>query len=64
VISNRQLWTAASLLVKCYGADAEIEAARRADLMVDRGTARGSSFGGGSSGRFETLQAPQTGKAH
>jgi hypothetical protein len=36
-ISDREVWTAASLIVKRHGADAKIEAARRADLMLDRG---------------------------
>ncbi|HJU19362.1 MAG TPA: hypothetical protein VJ770_23145 [Stellaceae bacterium] len=36
-ISDLDIWRAANLLIRQYGADAEIEAARRADQMLDRG---------------------------
>jgi hypothetical protein len=36
-ISDLDVWRAANLLIKQYGDDAEIEAARKADLMLDRG---------------------------
>jgi hypothetical protein len=36
-ISDLDIWRTANLLIRQYGADAEIEAARRADQMLDRG---------------------------
>lgn len=36
-VSDLDIWRAANLLIRQYDADAEIEAARRADLMLDRG---------------------------
>jgi len=37
VISDLDAYRAANLLIRQHGADAEIEAARKADLMLDRG---------------------------
>ena len=37
MISNLDIWRAANLLIRKHGADAELEAAKRADLMLDRG---------------------------
>jgi hypothetical protein len=37
VVSDLDIWRAANLLIKRHGADAEIEAARRADLKLERG---------------------------
>jgi hypothetical protein len=31
------IWRVANLLIQRHGADAELEAAKRADLMLDRG---------------------------
>jgi hypothetical protein len=36
-ISNLDIWRAADLLIRQHGDDAEIVAAQRADLMLDRG---------------------------
>ncbi|MGH9466566.1 MAG: hypothetical protein ACRD1Y_04365 [Terriglobales bacterium] len=36
-VSELDIWRAANLLIRQYGADAEIEAARHADLMLDCG---------------------------
>jgi len=42
MISEREVWTAANLIGKRDGADAEIEAARRGDrLEADQARARG-----------------------
>jgi hypothetical protein len=37
MISDRDIWRAANLLIRKHGADAEIVAARRADEMLERG---------------------------
>lgn len=37
MISDLDIWRAANLLIRRHGSDAEIEAARRADLMLERG---------------------------
>ncbi len=37
MISELDIWRAANLLIGRHGVDAEIEAARRADLMLERG---------------------------
>ena len=42
VISDRDIWQAAVLLVKRYGDDAMLEAAERADQMLDEGDMAGA----------------------
>ena len=37
MISDTDIWRAANLLIRKHGANAELEAANRADLMLDRG---------------------------
>ena len=37
MISDPDIWRAACLLIQRHGADAEIEAAKRADQMIERG---------------------------
>ena len=37
VITELDIWRAANLLIRRHGANAELEAAKRADLMLDRG---------------------------
>ena len=37
MVSDLDIWRAANLLIRKHGADAELEAAKRADLMLDRG---------------------------
>jgi hypothetical protein len=41
MISDRAVWTGAHVLVNRCGASAEIEGARRADIMLDRGNRDG-----------------------
>jgi hypothetical protein len=41
VISDLDIWRAATLLIRKHAADAELEAARLADLMLDRGDDEG-----------------------
>jgi hypothetical protein len=37
MVSDLDIWRAANLLIRRHGANAELEAAKRADLMLDRG---------------------------
>lgn len=37
MITDLDIWRAANLLIRQHGPDAEIDAARKADLMLDRG---------------------------
>jgi hypothetical protein len=37
MVSDLDIWRAANLLIRKHGANAELEAAKRADLMLDRG---------------------------
>jgi hypothetical protein len=37
LVPDLDIWRAANLLIRKHGADAELEAAKRADLMLDRG---------------------------
>ena len=37
MISDLDIWRAANLLIRKHGADAELEAAKRADLMLEGG---------------------------
>jgi hypothetical protein len=41
MIPELDIWRAANLLIRRLGADAELEASRRADLMLDRGDVEG-----------------------
>jgi hypothetical protein len=41
MISDLDTWRAANLLIQRHGADAELEAAKRADLMLERGDDEG-----------------------
>jgi hypothetical protein len=36
MVSDLDIWRAANLLIRKHGANAELEAAKRADLMLDR----------------------------
>jgi hypothetical protein len=37
MVTDLDIWRAANLLIRQHGATAEIEASRKADLMLDRG---------------------------
>jgi hypothetical protein len=37
MVSDLDVWRAANLLIRRHGANAELKAAKRADLMLDRG---------------------------
>lgn len=64
MISDREVWTAANLIVKRHGADAAIEAARRADQMLDRGDRGGQLLWQRIGRAIEALQAPASGLPH
>jgi hypothetical protein len=63
-ISDREVCTAASFPLKRYGADAEIEAARRAGLMLDHGDIDGRLVWQRIERAIEALQAPAGGPPH
>jgi hypothetical protein len=64
VISDLDIWRAANLLIGRYGAGAELQAAQRADLMLDRGDFEGQSVWKRIRRAIEALQAPPFGRAH
>ena len=78
MISDLDIWRAATLLIRQHGDDAELAAARRADLMhaalwatvwtcgpsLNAATSKGKPFGSGSGRAIVELQAPPTGPAH
>jgi len=61
VISDLDIYRAATLLIARHGADAEIEAARRADVMLDRGDREGQLVWWRIRRAIEALQAPASG---
>jgi hypothetical protein len=64
VISDLDIWRAANLLIRQHGQEAEIEAARKADLMLDRGDIEGQRVWLRIRRAIGELQAPQTGPPH
>jgi hypothetical protein len=64
VIPNLDIWRAATLLIKQHGEDAEIIAAQRADLMLDRGDREGQLVWLRIRRAIAELQAVPTGPAH
>jgi hypothetical protein len=62
VISDVDIWRAANLLIRKHGANAGLEAAKRADLMLDRGDDEGRILWMRIRRAVETLQAPPQGK--
>lgn len=64
MMSELDIWRAANLLIKQHGADAEIEAARKADLMLDRGDREGQRVWLRIRRVIVALQAPAAGPAH
>ncbi|HJU19328.1 MAG TPA: hypothetical protein VJ770_22975 [Stellaceae bacterium] len=63
-ISDLDIWRAANLLIRQYGAEAEIEAARHADLMLDRGDRDGRLVWMRIGRAIAALQAPPSGPRH
>ena len=57
MISDRDVWTAALLMVKRYGDDAMLEAAGRADELLDAGDTAGAEVWHRILNAIERLQA-------
>ena len=53
------IWRAANLLIRRHGADAELEPAKRADLMLDRGDAAARLLWIRIRRAIEAMQAPR-----
>lgn len=58
---NRELWAAANMLIKRYGADALHHAASRADALQRQGDVRGHATFVAIIERIEKLTAPVRG---
>jgi hypothetical protein len=61
-VSDLDIWCAANLLIRKHGADAELEAAKRADLMLDRGDDDGRLLWARIRRAIEALQTPRRGR--
>jgi hypothetical protein len=60
--SDLDIWRAANLLIRKHGANAELEAAKRADLMLDRGDDDGRLLWVRIRRAIEDLQTPSAGR--
>ncbi len=63
-IPDLDIWRAANLLIRQHGAEAEIVAAERAELMIDRGDHDGEVVWMRIRRAVAELQAPPAGPAH
>ena len=61
-VSDLDVWRAANLLICKHGANAEFEAAKRADVMLYRGDDDGRLLWARISRAIEDLQAPRRGR--
>ena len=64
MIAELDIWRAANLLIRQHGPDAELEAAKRADLMLERGDLDGQALWKQIRRAVVELQAPPTGPLH
>ena len=64
VISDLDIYRAANLLIRQHSQEAEIEAARKIDLMLDRGDTEGQHVWRRIKRAIVELQAPQSGSGH
>jgi hypothetical protein len=64
VISELDVWRAANLLIRQHGENAELEAARKADVMLDRGDRDGQLVWMRIRRAIVELQAAPSGPAH
>jgi hypothetical protein len=64
MVPDLDIWRAANLLIGRYGANAELEAARRADLMLERGDDEGRVLWARIRRAVEALQALPSGRPH
>ncbi len=62
MISDLDIWRAAQLLIRKHGANAELEAARLQDLMLDRGDDEGWLVWQRIRRAIEVMRAPPSGK--
>ena len=64
MISDLDIYRAANLLIRHHGAEAEIQAAKRADLMLERGDHDGQIVWQRIRRAILDWQAPPTGAGH
>ena len=64
MVTDLDIWRAANLLVRQHGDEAEIEATRNLDLMLDRGDIEGQKVWRRIKRAIVDLQAAQSGPAH
>ena len=64
MVPELDIWRAANLLIRQHGPDAEIEAARKADLMLDRGDRDGELVWLRIKRAIVELQAPRGPAVH
>ena len=64
MISDLDIWRAANLLIRQHGLDAELEAAKRADLLLERGDLDGQFLWRRIRRAIVELQAPPVGPLH
>ena len=64
MISDIDIWRAATLVIRRHGEDAEIEAAKRADQMLERGDLDGHATWKQITRAIVALQAPAEGPLH
>ncbi len=64
MIADLDTWRAANLLIRQHGDDAELAAARRAELMLERGDLEGQTVWMRIRRAIVELQALATGPAH
>ena len=63
-IPDLDLWRAANLVIRQHGPDAELEAAKRADLMLERSDFDGQAVWKRIRRAVVELQAPAKGPLH
>jgi len=61
LISDRDIWRAANLLIRRHSGDAEIVAAQRADQMLDQGDEMANSCGCASGVRLSSYRLRRAG---
>jgi hypothetical protein len=64
MISDLDIRRAANLLIRKHGSESEIEAARRSDLMLERGDLDGQAVWKRIRRAIVELRAPPSGPAH
>jgi len=62
--SGLDIWQAANMLIRQHGSDAELEAAKRADLMLERGDLDGQAVWKRIRRAIVELQTPPIGPLH